>query len=86
MWVASLADNGAIDGYSGLSPGIGALEGLAGMQANFTWGETFFGQIPGSLADVNFLNTLGWCVRLRQNCIWRIIFATLIGMFLMNAC
>ena len=63
VWVASLADNGAIDGYSGATAlGIGALEGLAGMQANFTWGETFFGQIPGSIGETSTFLIL-WLVR-----------------------
>ena len=38
VWVSSLVDNGAIDGYSGATAlGIGAQEGISGIQANFTW-------------------------------------------------
>jgi Na+-transporting NADH:ubiquinone oxidoreductase subunit B len=88
VWVASLADNGAIDGYSGATAlGIGALEGLAGMQANFTWGETFFGQIPGSIGETStFLILLaGAYMVYAKIASWRIIFATLIGMFLMSS-
>ena len=37
VWVSSLVDNGAIDGYSGATAlGIGAQEGISGIQANFT--------------------------------------------------
>ena len=88
VWVASLADNGAVDGYSGATTlGIGAQDGLAGMQANFTWGETFFGQIPGSIGETStFLILLaGAYMVYTKIASWRIIFGTLIGMITISS-
>ena len=53
VWISSLADNGPIDGYSGATAlGIGAQEGIAGIQSSYTWTQTFLGQIPGSILSL----------------------------------
>ena len=49
MWVA-------VDGYS--SPtilGIGAQEGLNGIQAQYSWFDAFLGSIPGSIGETSTL-------------------------------
>ena len=86
VWISSLADNGAIDGYSGATAlGIGAQEGISGIQANYTWTQTFLGQIPGSVGETSTLLILlsGAYMVYAKIASWRIILATLIGMILM---
>lgn len=86
VWISSLADNGAIDGYSGATAlGIGAQEGISGIQANYTWTQTFLGQIPGSVGETSTLLILlsGVYMVYAKIASWRIILATLIGMILM---
>ena len=83
VWVAGLADNGAIDGYSGATAlGIGALEGINGIQANFSWMQSFLGQIPGSIGETSTLLILlaGIYMVYTKIASWRIIMATLLGM------
>ena len=46
----------AVDGYS--SPtilGIGAQEGLNGIQAQYSWSDAFLGSIPGSIGETSTL-------------------------------
>jgi Na+-transporting NADH:ubiquinone oxidoreductase subunit B len=88
VWISSLADNGAIDGYSGATAlGIGAQEGIAGIQSNYTWTQTFLGQIPGSIGETSTLLILlsGAYMVYAKIASWRIILATLIGMILMTS-
>ena len=83
VWVAGLADNGAIDGYSGATAlGVGALEGINGIQANFSWMQSFLGQIPGSIGETSTLLILlaGIYMVYTKIASWRIIMATLLGM------
>ena len=69
VWVSSLSDNGVIDGYSGATAlGIGAQEGISGIQANFTWSQTFLGQMPGSIGETStLLILLAGAYGLRKN-------------------
>ena len=88
VWVAGLADNGSIDGYSGATAlGIAALEGMNGINSNFSWGQTFFGQIPGSIGETStFLILLaGAYMVYTKIASWRIIFGTLAGMIVMSS-
>ena len=87
VWIAGLVDNGALDGYSGATAlGIGAAEGMAGISSNFTWGQSFFGHIPGSIGETStFLILLsGAYLVYTKIASWRIIFATMIGMIAMS--
>ena len=87
VWVAGLADNGAIDGYSGATAlGVGALEGINGIQANFSWMQSFLGQIPGSIGETSTLLILlaGIYMVYTKIASWRIIMATLLGLSLIH--
>lgn len=50
----------AVDGFSGATPlGIGAVEGMAGIQAaGYTWMDSFIGTIQGSMGEVSTLACL----------------------------
>ena len=91
VWISGLVDNGLIDGYSGATAlGIGALGGIEAMDKGlggaFTWNQTFFGQIPGSIGETStFLILLaGAYLVYTKIASWRIIFGTLIGMIVMS--
>ena len=91
VWISGLVDNGLIDGYSGATAlGIGALGGIEAMDKGlggaFTWSQTFFGQIPGSIGETStFLILLaGAYLVYTKIASWRIIFGTLIGMVVMS--
>ena len=87
VWIAGLVDNGALDGYSGATAlGIGAAEGMVGISSNFTWGQSFFGHIPGSIGETStFLILLsGAYLVYTKIASWRIIFGTMIGMMAMS--
>ncbi len=75
----------AVDGYS--SPtilGIGAQEGLNGIQAQYSWSDAFFGSIPGSIGETSTLFILIGLIVLLYTRIasWRIIAGVLLGTFL----
>ncbi len=75
--------DGTIDAYSGATPlGIAAKEGLAGLQANWTWNDLFWGWIPGSIGEMfkPFI-ILGaiWLIATGIGS-WRIMTGFLIGM------
>lgn len=50
----------AVDGFSGATPlGIGAVEGMAGIQAaGYTWMDSFVGTIQGSMGEVSTIACL----------------------------
>ena len=75
----------AVDGYS--SPtilGIGAQEGLEGIQMQYTWLDSFFGNIPGSIGETSTLFILLGLVVLLYTRVasWRIIGGVLLGTLL----
>ncbi len=72
----------ALDGYS--SPtilGIGAQEGLNGIQVNYSWFEAFVGSIPGSAGETSTLFILLGLLLLLWTRVasWRIVIGVLIG-------
>jgi len=72
----------AVDGYS--SPtilGIGAQEGLEGIQMQYTWLDAFIGSIPGSIGETSSLFILlGLFILLYTRVAsWRIIAGVLLG-------
>ena len=75
----------AVDGYSAPTIlGIGAQEGLQGIQAQYSWSEAFLGSIPGSIGETSTLFILlGLAILLYTRVAsWRIIAGVLLGTFL----
>ena len=75
----------AVDGYSAPTIlGIGAQEGLKGIQAQYSWSEAFLGSIPGSIGETSTLFILlGLAILLYTRVAsWRIIAGVLLGTFL----
>ncbi len=75
----------AVDGFS--SPtilGIGAQEGLSGIQAQYSWSDAFFGSIPGSIGETSTLFILLGLLLLLYTRVasWRIVAGVLIGTFI----
>ena len=75
----------AVDGYS--SPtilGIGAQEGLEGIQMQYSWLDSFIGNIPGSIGETSTLFILLGLVVLLYTRVasWRIIAGVLLGTLL----
>ena len=74
----------AVDGYS--SPtilGIGAQEGLNGIQAQYSWFDAFLGSIPGSIGETSTLFILIGLIILLYTRVasWRVIAGVLLGTF-----
>ena len=60
----------AVDGYS--SPtilGIGAQEGLEGIQMQYTWLDAFIGSIPGSIGETSSLFILDFYTSIHESSI-----------------
>ena len=76
----------AVDGFSGATPlGIAATGGMAAIQdAGYTWGQTFFGMMQGSLGETSTLACLLGLVFLLYTRVasWRIVIGVFLGMFL----
>ena len=75
----------AVDGYS--SPtilGIGAQEGLEGIQMQYSWLDSFLGNIPGSVGETSTLFILlGLLILLYTRVAsWRIVAGVLLGTLL----
>ena len=75
----------AVDGYS--SPtilGIGAQEGLEGIQMQYSWLDSFLGNIPGSIGETSTLFILlGLLILLYTRVAsWRIVAGVLLGTLL----
>ena len=75
----------AVDGYK--SPtilGIGAQEGLEGIQMQYTWLDAFIGSIPGSIGETSSLFILlGLFILLYTRVAsWRILAGVLLGTFI----
>lgn len=70
------------DGFSKATPlGIGAVEGLAGIEAQYSWMDAFLGYIPGSVGEVSTLAvTIGGVILLvTRVASWRIVCACILG-------
>lgn len=76
----------AVDGYSRATPlGIGAVDGMAGIEAQYSWLDAFLGYIPGSVGEVSALavGIGGALLLITRVASWRIVLATLAGTLLM---
>ena len=72
----------AVDGYS--SPtilGIGAQEGLEGIQMQYSWLDSFLGNVPGSIGETSTLFILLGLLLLLYTRVasWRIVTGVLLG-------
>ncbi|AFJ02853.1 Na(+)-translocating NADH-quinone reductase subunit B [Methylophaga frappieri] len=79
----------AIDGYTGATPlGLAAMGGVAAItEAGYTWSQTFFGMMPGSIGETSTLAILiGMAFLLiTRVASYRIIFGVFLGMFVTSA-
>ncbi|MFN2327690.1 MAG: NADH:ubiquinone reductase (Na(+)-transporting) subunit B [Chromatocurvus sp.] len=77
----------AVDGYSGATPlGVVASEGMAGLQAQYSWMDAFIGAIPGSIGETSTLAILigGAALLLTRIASWRIVAGVFLGMFIFS--
>jgi len=77
----------AVDGYSGATPlSVVASEGMAGLQAQYSWMEAFVGSIPGSIGETSTLAILigGAALLLTRIASWRIVAGVFLGMFVFS--
>jgi Na+-transporting NADH:ubiquinone oxidoreductase subunit B len=73
----------AVDGFSGATAlGLAAIEGVPGMSGQYTWFDSFFGFIPGSLGETSTLACLlgGAFLIYTRVASWRIIAGVFAGM------
>ncbi|WOJ95733.1 NADH:ubiquinone reductase (Na(+)-transporting) subunit B [Congregibacter brevis] len=78
----------AVDGYSGATPlGMVASEGMAAMQAQYTWIDAFIGSIPGSIGETSTLMVMigGAILLLTKIASWRVVAGVFLGMFLFSS-
>ncbi|MDX1653642.1 MAG: NADH:ubiquinone reductase (Na(+)-transporting) subunit B [Candidatus Competibacteraceae bacterium] len=74
----------AVDGFSGATPlGLGPVGGMAAIQEDYTWWQSFIGFIPGSLGSTSTLACLLGAAFLIYTRVasWRIIAGVFLGMF-----
>ena len=88
VWVSGITDNGIVpNGYSGATPlGLAAENGVIGIEERYTWSQSFFGGIPGSVGETSLIAiALGAMILLMTRIAsYRIILGTLLGMFVMS--
>ena len=73
----------AVDGYTGATAlGIAAADGMAAVQAQFTWWEAFLGTIPGSIGETSTLAIFigGGILLATRIASWRIVLGVFFGM------
>ena len=73
----------AVDGYTGATAlGIAAADGMAAVQAQFTWWEAFIGTIPGSIGETSTLAIFigGGILLATKIASWRIVLGVFFGM------
>ena len=73
----------AVDGYSGATAlALAAQDGVAGITSQFTWWQTFFGAVPGSLGETSTLACIlgGAFLLWTRVASFRIIFGVFFGM------
>ena len=89
VWVSGITDNGIVpNGYSGATPlGLAAENGVIGIEERYTWSQSFFGGIPGSVGETSLIAiALGAMILLMTRIAsYRIILGTLLGMFVMSS-
>lgn len=89
VWVSGITDNGIVpNGYSGATPlGLAAENGVIGIEERYTWSQSFFGSIPGSVGETSLIAiALGAMILLMTRIAsYRIILGTLLGMFVMSS-
>jgi len=89
VWVSGITDNGIVpNGYSGATPlGLAAENGVIGIEERYTWSQSFFGGIPGSVGETSLIAiALGAMILLiTRIASYRIILGTLLGMFVMSS-
>ncbi len=77
----------AVDGYTGATPlAMVASEGMAGLQAQYSWMEAFTGAIPGSIGETSTLAIMigGAFLLLTRIASWRIVAGVFLGMFVFS--
>lgn len=78
----------AVDGYSGATPlGLVASEGMAAVQAQYTWLDAFIGAIPGSIGETSTLMIMvgGAILLLTKIASWRVVAGVFLGMFVFSS-
>ncbi len=73
----------AVDGYTGATAlGIAAAEGMAAVEAQFTWWEAFVGMVPGSIGETSTLAIMigGGILLATKIASWRIVLGCFFGM------
>ncbi|MEQ8515729.1 MAG: NADH:ubiquinone reductase (Na(+)-transporting) subunit B [Chromatocurvus sp.] len=78
----------AVDGYTGATPlSVVASEGMAGLQAQYSWMDAFIGSIPGSIGETSTLAIMigGAALLLTRIASWRIVAGVFLGMFLFSS-
>lgn len=87
---ASMSGNAvwtAVDGYTGATAlSVAASDGMAAMQAQFSWMDAFLGNIPGSIGETSTLAILlGAAVLLwTRIASWRIMAGVMVGMIALS--
>jgi Na+-transporting NADH:ubiquinone oxidoreductase subunit B len=89
VWIAGLSDTGITpEGFSGATPlGYAAEGGLQGLTDNFTWFDSFIGNIPGSVGETSVIAIGIAAIILLASGVasYRIILGTFIGMIVMSS-
>ena len=89
VWIAGLSDTGITpEGFSGATPlGYAAEGGLQGLTDNFTWFDSFIGNIPGSVGETSVIAIGIAAIILLATGVasYRIILGTFIGMIVMSS-
>tara|TARA_B100000029_G_scaffold510840_1_gene603338 strand:+ start:1197 stop:2429 length:1233 start_codon:yes stop_codon:yes gene_type:complete len=89
VWIAGMSDHTVIpEGFSGATPLAYAAEsGVNGVRDNFSWFDSFVGNIPGSIGETSvvFIALAGMILLITRVASYRIILGTLIGMILMTS-
>jgi Na+-transporting NADH:ubiquinone oxidoreductase subunit B len=73
----------AVDGYTGATAlSVAAADGMAAVQAQFTWWEAFVGMVPGSIGETSTLAIMigGGILLLTKIASWRIVLGCFFGM------
>jgi Na+-transporting NADH:ubiquinone oxidoreductase subunit B len=78
----------AVDGYTGATAlSIAASDGMAALQAQMTWWDTFVGNMHGSIGETSTLAILlgGILMLYTRVAAWRIVLGVFLGMFALSS-
>ena len=78
----------AVDGYTGATAlSIAASDGMAALQAQMSWMDTFLGNIHGSIGETSTLAILlgGVLMLYTRVAAWRIVLGVFLGMFALSS-